>query len=684
MPCISPTNPNSHVEYLFSAPLCDDSSPIKKIARVAFHIFTLCVPLLCYHGYHALRCAWRLLFPDPTSFAPSAEILPAEVLMTPDPPSGNQNNHENCQQLGAILPETPTQTPQLPQIPIPASTPSPITRLMKPTYSNLEGLFASERRSLSALLNSTPALQPFRFLSNAMLTFLAAEKMHLAIIPEVRRVRDTNGDLIGGYVPPYNCQDDAYHPNKFMPFDVKGFWIPMTAGELFSIPRQSDSSPLLRTNKDGQKEILFLIHPKSETLFAPLMKEYVNTQITISALALSSFRTLLVAIPQKTSRPEYTYTMVKVSLNEVIGNVSRVVSFKECAGSIATTAVIQNKVSSNAIAFMEEDFSFIPDDSLLNLNVTTAKISGAGMIHRPIPACLLNPTTKYVIPFFALFGSKNRPLLDLLIQQNTKTATEFVVDALLTPLAEVFIDLLYFKNISIEAHGQNLLLLLSNIDSRNMKIKLMYRDMGGVNSLLSQEDRDALPERLRNDDYFYCDTHVKDAASVLEVIAFKVMFNLTKQFFKSETYCNTDIGLARWKSLMTENKFAGNWTLPEKDEAMFTAEPGASGGSPTADRKLTEEVNMAKDGSSHEDRHQEDFTQENFYRYGYVEKLFGVSLLKQLQNKGIFTKIATKNPEVSYDYFHCALYGKGAFNKCTNFEWFKELIIQTYPLFIGN
>ena len=400
---------------------------------------------------------------------------------------------------------------------------------------------------------------------------------------------------------------------------------------------------MTRITPEG-KEILFLVHPKSEDLFAPLMKKYASKQVTVPALSLSSFRTLLIAIPGTHSLPQYA--MVKVSLNETIGGVLRILHLRECARSVATTEILQSKPSE--ISFIQENLSFVSNSDLLSPECAKAFREGAGMIYRPIPDCLSNSCpNEYIIALFALFGSRNRPLLDRLIQQSKKTPTEFIVDSILNPLANAFIDLLYFHHVSIEAHGQNLLLAINTSDPDDVKIKMMYRDMGGVNCLLSEKDKDALPQALRNEDYFYLNTHIKDASDVLEGLATKVLFNLTKQFFKSEKYDCIDPAFGKWKSEMIKRGFSENWSIPGENP----------------------------------DAHRQDFTIENFYRYGYFEKIFGHLLLEAMSRKGIFVELSDYHPQIDYTLFENKLCDpENPYNTCIEIEWFKELIKQTYFL----
>jgi hypothetical protein len=504
------------------------------------------------------------------------------------------------------------------------------------TGTAIDQFFADERVTLRARLNNEPQFAPFRDLPDTMLTFLCGEKMRLSMTSESRDVLDSNGKSLTGITHHYNCSDDQFHPKHFEPFNIKGYWIPESEGQLFTADETS-SCPLVRNGPSG-KEILFLVHPKSESLFAPLMEKYAEQKVDITALSLSSFRSLLIALPGPTPQ----YTMVKVSLDEEIGGAPRILSLKECAGSIGTSAVLQQKPSK--IAFVKEDTSFVPNTSLLNFASSNAQVKGAGMIYRAIPDCLSGQ--QYVIPLFALCGTNNRPLLEALIQQSNKTPTQFVKDFLLTPLADALVDLIYRQHVSIEAHGQNLLIAIDTSNPDDVKINFVYRDMGGVNCLFSDKDREAMPKSTNNDDFYFLKSHFADTANVIEDISKKILFNLTKQFFKSETYGHSDPEFAAWKSAMIRMGFAGNWSIPNENP----------------------------------DAHQQNFTVNDFYRYGYFDKMFGNALLDALTRQGIFVELTDIDRKLSRRNFAEKLEHPGnPYNSCIEIEWFKDLILQTYP-----
>jgi len=492
-------------------------------------------------------------------------------------------------------------------------------------------LIEKEKLKIKEEIKTNPDFAFFQFLPDSFFHFLYGEKNRLSMIPETRRVWDEQ-KLVSGYTHHYNCEEDQYHPKHFRPFELKGFWIPEEEGFFFSSQEMNDCCPLIRIN-NGKREILFFIHPKSENFFSSIIKKYAHNQIRAFALSLSSFRTLLVAIPKiNCIRPDYV--MIKVSLDAEIGGVSRILSLKECAGSVAATAILQKK--SSKIEFMQDSFSFV-------LNTENQK--KAGMIYRAIPDRLSN---QYVVPLFSLFGSKNKDLLDFIIQKSGQNPTECIVNKILKPIAEGFIDLLYFHHVSIEIHGQNLLLVIDISNPNDLKIELIYRDMGGVNCFLSEKNKQLLPKTLNQKDFFYCDSHVKDAAKVLEDITKKVLFNLTKQFVKSEDYVLKDPSFALWKSEVMKRGFIENWTVMGENN----------------------------------DLHKIDFSVQSFYRYGYFEKIFGKLILNELTRKGIFIAISDYNKELNYEYFLNKLENpQNPYNTCVEIEWFKELILQTYPLF---
>lgn len=504
--------------------------------------------------------------------------------------------------------------PQESQSPLPE--PSPVDRF-----------FHQELQAARAEMANSVPWDHFRTLPDSLLTYLYSEKHRLAMTGETRCVAD-HDQTIAGFEHSYEADHDQYHPGNFQPFIIHGYWIPTHEGQLFKV--HSDQCAITRT-VDGQDQILFLVHPKSTRLFAPLIEKYQHNQLDIPAIALSSFRTLLIALPDSGE-----FTMVKVSLDETIGGVRRLLHHKECAASVAFTAMLNGK-STQQFTCLAEDLSFVPE--LVNPDDSKAVLSGAGMIHRPIPQ-IFRDDDSHIIPLYALFGVNNWPLLSALIEQSQKSPTQFITDALLQPLAVAMVNHIYQQRFYLELHGQNLLLKLT-VRQNHLDVAFIYRDMGGVNCQLSDAELQQLPGQLRPHAKYWEANFVTDAGAILEGIAKKVLFNLTKVFFKCEQH---DPDFCRWRTAMIANGYQANWTLPDTGN----------------------------------DQHQQRHTQESFYRYGYFEKIFACQVLEAMSLGGIFLDIRRSCP--GYAFFQDEMGDNNTFDKpLTTTEWFSALVQMTLP-----
>lgn len=499
----------------------------------------------------------------------------------------------------------------------------------------VENLFLEAKNALRNQIDSDPNFVAFRGLPHPMLTFLHGEKQCLAMFPNTRTIHDISRKIIGGYSSHYQSPDDAYHPKVMRPFDLLGYWIPITEGKLFAF--QAPRGPLTRM-RGGVQELLFLVHPSSSDLYVPLNRKYAASCLRVQALALSSFRTLLLAVPQE--HGSFAYEMVKISLDVEIGGVERRVHQKECACSVATTALLSQR--SNSIDCLPEDWSFVPRAELINPAHKVAVERGAGMIHRQIPEWLSNPDSKeHVIPLYALFGRKNWPLLRALIIQSRLTATDFIKTHLLQPFAELLIDHAVIQRTSLELHGQNLLLRISCPQENAVQIKFAYRDMRGANTEFTEEEFEELPEGLRNRDYFYSESYCRDAAWVMESISRRVCFELTKQLFKAE---EMDPAFADWKRKMIQLGYAGNWTVLGQDNDMHVLE----------------------------------HTEDSFFRYCYFSKIFGRCLLEVLNREGVFLDLVEIDPKLTYSHFDHLL-GK-ELEPCLQINWFEHLMMNVLKI----
>jgi hypothetical protein len=502
--------------------------------------------------------------------------------------------------------------------------------------SKVEDLFFDARCQLRYLIDCDPDFIAFRGLPDPLFTFIYGEKQCLSMTPNTREIYDDHGNIIDGYESHYRSADNAYHPKVMRPFDLEGYWIPVTEGKIFVF--QAPEGPLTRV-RGGVLELLFLVHPSSKDLYKPLCQKYADSCIRVPALALSSFRTLLIAVPK-----EYggvAYEMVKLSLDAEIGGVERRLHQKECACSVATTALLSQRPKTIDCLF--DDWSFVPRQELINPDHKVAVERGAGMIHRQIPSWLTDPfSQEYVVPLYALFGRKNWPLLRALIKKSELTPTQFIKIHLLQPFAELLVDHAVFQRTSLELHGQNLLLRITCPREGEVKIGFAYRDMRGANTQPTEDELAALPNGLGNRDYFYSESYSSDAAWVIERISGRVCFEFTKQLFKAEEI--QDPEFTEWKRKMIQLGYAGNWTVP------------------------------GEEGDLHVMKH----TEQSFFRYCYFSKIFARCLLEVLIREGVFLDLVDEDPKLNYIYFDQLL--GSPLDPCLKVHWFKHLVMSVLSL----
>ncbi|MGL5741744.1 MAG: IucA/IucC family C-terminal-domain containing protein [Legionella sp.] len=289
--------------------------------------------------------------------------------------------------------------------------------------------------------------------------------------------------------------------------------------------------------------------------------------------------------------------MVKLSLAEEHGGVSRIVTRRECGLSVGNSAIFTQKLAKKDLnlTIFEEPLAYIP------------KGYEAGMIYRQLPNCLnpklANEEKLYHIPLFSLHGIKNRDFFREIITVNGGNATVFLSKYFLSPFARIVIELLLYCNISIEAHAQNLLLVL---DKDKRICSFLYRDMGGVNQLFTPNELSGLPMNLRDPLLYYFETHIQDASTALEHhFVIRGLCPLTRQLVKDPAMKNSDPLFIAWLAEAAKHNFLQNWTLENLDS----------------------------------DDYQRELPIHHFYRYGYVEAIFMECLMTVLQEKNWLAKI---------------------------------------------
>ena len=451
------------------------------------------------------------------------------------------------------------------------------------------------------LISRDPRFIPFRhmFSHEPLLQFVYHEKCRFPDASTEDRIiyDETTEADIGGDRTNTSMPVDTYHPGLFVPITLTGIWLPIKEGTLFTTLSDIHCCPLIKRQVDGQDVILFLIHPKSLNLYKDLLAHFPGPKETFSALSLSSFRTVLVALPDADG--EFNPVMVKLSLDVAIQGVSRILSPRECGLSVANSAILSQKLASLAqdsaqqlpLNMIEDPLSYVP-----------AGYPG-GMLYRALPP-FLNPQLPnekglYAMPLLSLYGVKNRDLLERLVKVHGGTVTECLTQCILNPFARAFIELLYHYQTSIEAHGQNLMLVL---DQSHHIVSLLYRDMGGVNQLFTAHEFASLPINLQNQDLYYSKNHLIDAAKALEDhFVRRGLYPLTKQLVKCDSFQENDEAFHQWHAQCRINGFLQNWTT----------------------------------GALDQDAHQVRLLASEFYRYGYVEYLFANCFIDYLRKNSL-------------------------------------------------
>lgn len=449
-------------------------------------------------------------------------------------------------------------------------------------------------------------------------SFLDYEKKRYLSATSNRRLKTCFGTTVGNPYPDLDTNLDIT-VKTFKPVNLIAIWLSMSECKIFNT--KAPQSSLLRRKTDKGTELLFLIHPDSKHLYTELIERFSDMFFEQPALTLSGSRTFLISIQMKKG---IQYVMVKLSLDQKLGGVNRVITLKKAKLAIANSALLQGK-KIDQMAFMYEQCAVFP------------KGSESGMIIRQIPNFMLDPSSNYTaVPFYSLLGREN-DILKKLVSNSDRTVTEFLKECILYPYITFFLDGLFSHHLSVEAHAQNLLLIV-NLDTYSVhsKTPFLYRDMEGVNIFLTPEKIAQLPQDLKSKGHFYFDTHVQDTSNAFEhFFVGNVLFNLTKQLVTDSFFLKNDAQFLDWYTKMKDQNRLVNWTLGND---LFT--------------------------------HKEDLVFDEFENYGYVETLCSQIFIELLLTR----RYSFDETSIIYQ-FRDSFHGKSDW-------WFKRLIGSIYSPFI--
>jgi len=493
-------------------------------------------------------------------------------------------------------------------------------------------------------VRNNPEFGPFRVIFQrcpSLLDFVYAEKARYPLIPCDKREVTTQPAIETSSISDQDEKDqclfvDAYHPLAWHPFLLKGIWLPIKDLNVYSVLADQTSCPLLKKNDQGESQVLFLIHPKSEAIYAPLIAQYADRVEYYSALSLSSFRSVLVALPD--GHGSYEAAMVKLSLDAHLRGAHRLLSERACKIAVANTAILNGKLSldeySDILQYMEEPFA-----------VNIKGFENAGMIYRAVPQMFnpkqyCNSSGLYFVPLLSLIGVKNLPFFQTLVRSSHLNVSEFLIQNLLDPVATLLMKLFVEKEISFEIHAQNLGL---QINKNNQVRGLIYRDMEGVNLFCSEQERTTyLPENLRDPAIFYFDQHDADSASSIEGhFIYGVLGPLTRQLVKCPDFFDNDPALCAWRKAANDGGYLENWTLADLTNDEYDPKPAYK----------------------------------KFIRYGYVEYLFFNCIIKKLECSAAVSPEIITDLQAHYSQWEENENGD-LFPPCTYHPFFNTMVLR--------
>lgn len=265
-----------------------------------------------------------------------------------------------------------------------------------------------------------------------------------------------------------NYQAAEYSPENAQVFEVKSYWVSAEKLNVFEASEEHNDIGLeLKRVENGQRQVLFMVHPESESFYAEFLKD-AELGPKFEGTATASSRTLMMWPSGHREKAFFG----KLSLNKEIGGVVRTIPQGEVARSVGVTQILdaaRNELPQN-FDYLPEFFGAMPKG-----------MERGGMILRAIPK-RISKSQKTAMPMFAIYtrpDAQTHSPLEIMLSQTKLSAKEFLVRQILRPFAQQWVDLVVEHGIAIEAHAQNVLM---EVNSRGMPTgKFIYRDFGGFN-----------------------------------------------------------------------------------------------------------------------------------------------------------------------------------------------------------
>lgn len=301
-------------------------------------------------------------------------------------------------------------------------------------------------------------------------------------------------EMANSYQAKDSTVDPRYRGQTLEPFKVGYLEIP---AERLHLETSSVNSRILQEHfyvpQTNQQKIRFYIHPDSEHLYQPLIKEF-GFKGFYWALPTASTRSVLAWDP---NRPHIEPLFLKLSLAQIQDRMSRIIPGWEVRRSVRLTNLIDSDLRSgrvkggNVSLIPEVSGAYVKSEEGLAYYVDRdqGKVSEHGYIMRDA-SFIKKHQGKRIVPMFWLFSQVNGgepPIIQmwkksesyrLLPGQPKESFARFLFQDFFQPFVRMNLPLMVKQGIVPQIHGQNVVLILNE---QNGKIEAIYhRDIGSM------------------------------------------------------------------------------------------------------------------------------------------------------------------------------------------------------------
>lgn len=269
--------------------------------------------------------------------------------------------------------------------------------------------------------------------------------------------RNTNNDTL----------DNFYVPEFGNVFPVNAYWLDADKVEFLFDAKSAPKfvkSTYFKTI-DGKKKVLFPVHPEAESFYQDITRGQQQGPNFTSTPSASS-RTLF-SFPE--GQPN-NLIFNKLSLNATLGGNVRLIHQVELARSFYVTRLLEMSKDTlpKSFDYYSEFLVMIPKGW-----------DKGGVIVRSLPQEVANGSVKH-LPFFSLFARRpdgKKPLLLKMAETKKQPLSEYFREHITRPFLRQWLDLALDHGITMEPHGQNLVL---ELNQKNQPTgRFIHRDFGG-------------------------------------------------------------------------------------------------------------------------------------------------------------------------------------------------------------